>query len=253
MGLCLDKARGILDIYTGTSHNVPRVLQPFIENMELIQTQIVAAVTDMKANAEHYAYESPGADGRGTWRQVLKLLLRIVAECTSQMSQLPNIPKHESVRHNVSRRYTQSHVLPVLEQFTEDLKVLVSIWPTLILVTMEPNALTEDEGKAILAAAYTHPFWYSVRPKGIPRLVAPLPAFFVIIFSEVSPDTFSAFFASKHIDSYCVDTTIPLLHLALCILASTTFSLWPLEAPQICVRLWRFLCPHFPAPTVTSS
>lgn len=172
IGLCLDKARAILENYEGTSNNVPRVLRPLIENFELIQTQIVSACLDMQANREHYAHNAPGADGRGTWRQVLKMLLRIVGEVMSQMSQLPAIPHSESTRHHIARRYTQSHVLPVLEEFTADLKVLAAVWPTLILVTMDPEALTEDEGKALLAASYTHPFWYSVRP--IPSSSIPL-------------------------------------------------------------------------------
>lgn len=163
IGLTLDKARAIQENYEGTSKSVPRVMAGLIDNFELIQTQIVSACLDMTANSEHYAHNSPGADGRGTWRQVLKMLLRIVGEVMSQMSQLPAVPRSESTRHHIGRRYTQSHVLPVLEEFTSDLKVLALVWPTLILVTMDPNALTEDEGKALLAASYTHPFWYSVR------------------------------------------------------------------------------------------
>lgn len=163
MGLCLDRARAVLTNYEPVSTNVPKHLRPLIENIELIQTQIIAATIDMRADKLRYAHEATGADGRGTWRQVLKVLLRIVGEVMMQLSQLPAIPHSESARHNIARRYTQSHVMPVLASFTEDLKVLTVVWPTLMLVTMDPNALTEDEGKAMLAATYTHPFWYSVR------------------------------------------------------------------------------------------
>lgn len=163
MGNCADKAKTILQNYEGISTNVPRTLQPLIENMELVQTQISSMIIDMEKEKKRFAHEETNADGRGAWRQTFRLLLRLVGEAVTQMSRLPFIPPHESTRHYIARRYTQSHVLPVLADITTHLKVFVTIWPTLTLITMDKSTLNEQEAKTLLASFYTHPFWYSVR------------------------------------------------------------------------------------------
>lgn len=164
MRICNDDANRVLANYEGTSRNVPITLRPLIENMDLIQTQIVQMIIDMRQNESHFALNAQNADGRGTWRMVLKILLRIVRECKTQISHLPTIPHHESAKQNISRRYTQSSVLPILGNATESLKVLVAIFPTLIMVTFHPETLTEAEAKRLISSFYTLPFWYDVRP-----------------------------------------------------------------------------------------
>lgn len=160
---CIAKAQEILSNYEGISRNVPLTLVPLIENMNLISQQIDQAALEMRENEANYSVNSPNADGRGTWRQVLRILLRVVGECNVQLGVLPHIPEHESAKDNILRRYTQSHVLPVLCLNTEYLKTLATIWPTLMLVTLHPQAITDAEAKTLIANFYTHPFWYDVR------------------------------------------------------------------------------------------
>jgi acetyl esterase/lipase len=160
MGTCSASAKRVLDNYEGTSRNVPLTLRPLIENIDLIQSQIVHAIIDMRLNETEYALRGNNIDGRGAWRMVLRTLLRIVGECNVQILQLPVIPKNESTKQNITRRYTQSHVLPVLASCSESLQVLTTIFPTLLMVTLHPEAVTEAESKALIASYYTHPFWY---------------------------------------------------------------------------------------------
>lgn len=164
MRICNEDASRVLANYEGTSRNVPITLRPLIENMDLIQTQIVQMIIDMRQNESHFALNAQNADGRGTWRMLLKILLRIVRECKTQIGHLPTIPRHESTKQSITRRYTQSHVLPILGNAIESLKVLVAIFPTLIMVTFHPETLTEAEAKRLISSFYTLPFWYDVRP-----------------------------------------------------------------------------------------
>jgi len=161
----VETTKRILANYEGTSRNVPLTLRPLIENLELINTQLVQAIIDMRLNELEYAYNAHNADGRGTWRMLMRILLRTIGECNVQLLALPYLPKNESARQNIARRYTQSYVLPVLGECSESLSVLTAIFPTLMMVTFHPETLTDEEAKSLLATFYTHPFWYSVRPR----------------------------------------------------------------------------------------
>jgi hypothetical protein len=164
---CSEAASKVLENYEGTSRSVPLTLRPLVENLDLVEERISQGVFDMRAEESRFSVEAVNADGRGSWRMVLRILLRIVGECTVQLSRLPVIPKSETSRQNISRRYTQSHVLPVLQANTEHLTVLVHIFPTLMMITLHPGAVNETEAKVLLASFYTHPFWYNVRHSSI--------------------------------------------------------------------------------------
>lgn len=163
MSACIERAQHVLTSYEGISRSIPLALRPFVEHLELIRSQIALLVFDLELHEAEYVHNAANADGRGSWNMILRILFRIVGECNVQISNLPPAQKHESTRHSLARRYTQSHVLPVINSCTESLQVLSAIWPTLTMVTTHPEALSEFEAKTLLASFYTHPFWYSVR------------------------------------------------------------------------------------------
>lgn len=159
----LEKSRRVVENYEPNASSVPEALKPLNDAMDQIRRALAQALTDIKGQENEFATHGTCADGRGAWRMVLRVILRITHECNSNLSKLPQIPKNESAGAALSRKMAQSSAIPIFKDANENLRVFVTIFPTLIQCTLYPESIADEESTSIVAKWYTHPFWYNVR------------------------------------------------------------------------------------------